>query len=88
MAWVVMRGSVPCVLRHRGDAANDPRFRRATDPPSRRPRHARRFLAVFLLWAALAAFALARKLRIRSNRTRSGELANRVSDCRVRQCTP
>jgi hypothetical protein len=60
MPWMAMRRSVPCVLRHHGDAANDPQFRRATDPRSRRPRHARRWLAVFLLLPVVAAFCLAR----------------------------
>jgi hypothetical protein len=60
MAWVAMRRSVPCVLRHHGNAANDPHFRRATDPRSRRPRHACRWPPVFLLLAALVAFCLAR----------------------------
>jgi hypothetical protein len=59
MAWVSMRRSVPCVLRYHGHAANDPDFQ-ATDPAARWPRHARRWVAVFLLLAAVTAFSLSR----------------------------
>jgi len=54
-----MRRSVPCVLRHHGAAANDPEFK-PSDRSARRPRHARCYLAVLLILAAVIAFSLAR----------------------------
>ena len=53
MAWISMRRSVPCVLRHHGDPANDP-----DSTPSAGP--SRRWLALLLLVGAVTAFSLAR----------------------------
>ena len=58
MAWISMRRSMPCVLRHLGDAANDPDFK-PMDPAARWPHHARRWLAVLLLVGAVTAFSVA-----------------------------
>jgi len=59
MAWISMRRSVPCVLRHPGDAANDPDFR-PMQPAARWPYHVRGSLAVLLLVGAVTAFYLSR----------------------------
>jgi len=58
MAWVSMRRSVPCALRHAGDAANDPEFK-PMDRSAGWPHHARRWLAVLLLFGAVTALSLA-----------------------------
>jgi hypothetical protein len=60
MAWVSMRTSAPCVLRHHEPAANDPQFK-PPDRSTRWPRYARHYLAVFLMLAAVTAFSLARR---------------------------
>jgi hypothetical protein len=59
MAWISMRQSVPCVLRHSGDAANYTHVRPMV-PVARWPRHARRWLAVLPLVGAVTAFSRAR----------------------------
>jgi hypothetical protein len=59
MAWMSMRRSVPCVLRHHGDAANDPEVK-LTESAARLPHRAFRWLAVLVLVSAVTAFSVSR----------------------------